>query len=251
MSLPNRVNASHGFTLIELLVVISIIGLLAGILFPVFTSARSSSHKAVCQSNLRQLYTAFQLYAADWESTWPCPGGLSGNRSYWAQDGGGGIDFYLKNSGGTRSVYCCPAYPFDGQPKWGWRTYVMNSFLRDAPDQDYKDYFDWLPQYLTGIRPDDIPYPAQTILLFEGIQCDSSVAYGEGYVYRSGDWRWVRGYYAKGPLPHWKDADKPVHGSMNDYLMCDGHVVMMAPEKYPYAGPSGPENNLWYVNKNR
>ena len=54
-----------GFTLIELLVVIAIIAILAAILFPVFAQAREAARKATCQSNLRQLGLASQMYVQD------------------------------------------------------------------------------------------------------------------------------------------------------------------------------------------
>lgn len=55
-----------GFTLIELLVVIAIIAILAAILFPVFISAKEKARHAKCQSNLKQLGTAINLYLQDW-----------------------------------------------------------------------------------------------------------------------------------------------------------------------------------------
>ena len=54
-----------GFTLIELLTVIAIIGILAAILIPVVGAVRESARSAECTSNLRQIGTAFQLYAVD------------------------------------------------------------------------------------------------------------------------------------------------------------------------------------------
>jgi len=57
------------FTLIELLVVIAIIAILAAILFPVFAQARESARKASCQSNLKQLGTAWMMYAQDYDET--------------------------------------------------------------------------------------------------------------------------------------------------------------------------------------
>src|SRR5437870_4404146 len=56
-----------GFTLIELLVVIAIIAILAAILFPVFAQARNKARAAVCSSNLKQIGTAVQMYAQDWD----------------------------------------------------------------------------------------------------------------------------------------------------------------------------------------
>lgn len=61
----------RGFTLIELLVVISIIAVLAAIIFPVFASARESARRDACVSNLQQLGIAISMYKEEYDSTWP------------------------------------------------------------------------------------------------------------------------------------------------------------------------------------
>jgi len=51
-----------GFTLVELLVVVAIVGALAGMLMPTLVTARDLTERSVCQSNIRLLQLANQLY---------------------------------------------------------------------------------------------------------------------------------------------------------------------------------------------
>lgn len=61
----------RGFTLIELLVVIAILALLIGILLPALSEARKAGRTTLCQSNLRQMGTAFASYGADFDQRCP------------------------------------------------------------------------------------------------------------------------------------------------------------------------------------
>lgn len=58
-------NRRRAFTLIELLVVISIIAILAAILFPVFGRAKDAAKKTAAMSQMKQLGIALMLYLSD------------------------------------------------------------------------------------------------------------------------------------------------------------------------------------------
>lgn len=68
---------SKGFTLIELLVVITIIAILAAILFPVFIRVRISAQKVACINNLKQIGVAIQLYVKDYDELFPAVRGFA------------------------------------------------------------------------------------------------------------------------------------------------------------------------------
>ncbi len=61
----------RGFTLIELLVVITIIAVLAALLFPAFRGVRERANLAACASNLRQIGFAIMAYARDYNDVIP------------------------------------------------------------------------------------------------------------------------------------------------------------------------------------
>ncbi len=74
---------TRAFTLIELLVVIAIIAVLMGILLPSLRMAKEHAQRAVCLNNLRQLTTAWVMYADDNDGK--LIKGMTGSRDCWVQ----------------------------------------------------------------------------------------------------------------------------------------------------------------------
>jgi prepilin-type N-terminal cleavage/methylation domain-containing protein/prepilin-type processing-associated H-X9-DG protein len=103
----------RAFTLIELLIVISIIAILAAILFPVFGRARENARRTSCQSNLKQIGLALlqysqdydEMFIADWYAAPPATSpGLSnpdGSQYKWMD----AALSYIK----TEQVFTCPS----------------------------------------------------------------------------------------------------------------------------------------------
>jgi len=70
----------RGFTLVELLTVITIVAVLAAVLFPILVNAKKSAKRAQCQSNLRQIGQAFETYVSDNGGCYP----NTNNQYLWA-----------------------------------------------------------------------------------------------------------------------------------------------------------------------
>lgn len=168
------------FTLIELLVVIAIIAILAAILFPVFAQAKEAAKKTTCLSNNKQMATAIQIYAQDYDDTlcqtsWetsvtPQPWNTAGRQIHWTYL----MQPYIKNW----NIFVCPSDTKPVPPKNPCPNGTADFGKLNASGQMYCDWqaplysyipnynvmpaHDWLPVSLTALE-----YPAQTIALAE------------------------------------------------------------------------------------
>ena len=193
------------FTLIELLVVIAIIAILASILFPVFAQAREKARQATCQSNEKQLGTAFLMYASDYDGAFPAPitnygapkgknvlppTWITGDPANPTLSGfdKGGIFPYVKQrgNGGAANVFACPdATSASAGGPVGYssppgQNYVMNQYLQmgwgglynitAVAGKQIKAADDPATGFYSAFNPDFSNAPAETVLLFEAAQ---------------------------------------------------------------------------------
>lgn len=124
MSPPSR-RSSRAFTLVELLVVIGIIALLIAMLLPALNRAREHSQRVACASQMRQIVTAWIMYANENHGHLvPC----STNASAWVNSGNteqsitGGLLFKHVNE---VRVFHCPS----DTTQTRFVTYSMNDYL--------------------------------------------------------------------------------------------------------------------------
>jgi prepilin-type N-terminal cleavage/methylation domain-containing protein/prepilin-type processing-associated H-X9-DG protein len=181
----------RAFTLIELLVVIAIIALLAAILFPVFGRAREKARQATCQSNLKQLAMAFEMWVQDHDETYPY--GYNKQAASWDKA------LYEGKYMGVKNILSCPSDAF-----------VHTNIPRSYPANRYVCVFCDAIGGNPPVSAAQVSKPSETILLLEehGDSRDYASAAGPAIAVSAGI-----------PL-----VAQKIHSGGRNLLFCDGHV---------------------------
>ena len=213
---------SSGFTLIELLMVISIIAILAAILFPVFAAAREKARQIVCGSNLRQIGSAVAMYQQDHDESFPPYFDVP--QYAW---GGGAANAWpgiLRSYSKSYDIWWCPSDPQSLRaPRAHLGSYFVNTYLNGwcnltAMNACGATACDAIPINLASI-----PYPVTTVVLGE--------AGGGGYLTSWTMWCDIWSRYSDCYA-----VDRKHSGGVN-YLFVDGHVKWLQPRAFKSENP--------------
>ncbi|AQQ71083.1 type II secretion system protein G [Limihaloglobus sulfuriphilus] len=214
----------RAFTLIELLVVIAVIALLMGILLPTLGRAKIIARRTICQSNLKQISLAFEMYCHDNNSTYiAADDPVSGGVWLWMGRGfRGWIKPYLDNSSGNTAVLSCPG-DITAEDKYESTSYAYSMSFYYSPEQINSidstagTYGTECPIKSTPQRRENVALASQKILCGEWLSNHDK---------KDGDMGW------------WCSI-----GSRN-FVMADGSVVFLAAEDIEEANDGLPDPNL-------
>jgi prepilin-type N-terminal cleavage/methylation domain-containing protein len=168
------------FTLIELLVVIAIIAILAALLLPALSKAKTKAQGITCMNNLRQMMLGWRLYADDYGDLLLAGLDVGSPRVRWCT---GMLDYSSAQSNWDPLVDLAksPIMPYLGKSSFSiWKcpadpTKVRNAaglLLPRVRSNSMSQVFDlgsWLPpdQFLTYSKLSSIRIPAKTWVLID------------------------------------------------------------------------------------
>ena len=148
------------YTLVELMTVISIIAIVAAVLFPVFGFAREKARESSCLNSIRGIGSALLMYATDNDGAFPDADGWDGRRFISPR----GVD-----GKGDAAAFRCPSVNYAAKDEHGNPQSAYPGFPAYAINAQAA-----LPG--PGLKQSAIVYPSCFVLVAESIPAIPAVA---------------------------------------------------------------------------
>jgi prepilin-type N-terminal cleavage/methylation domain-containing protein/prepilin-type processing-associated H-X9-DG protein len=194
----NGIPRAGAFTLIELLVVIAIIAILAALLLPALSEAKSKARQASCLNNIKQLEISWGLYADENNQmimvnlspgkTW-----VEGNMQIASDATNTAFiqDCDLFPYGRSVDVYRCPADNLKSSAgiPFRLRSYSINCFMNGSITDIFENYAPGVTGYQLNSRISDIRLPGPSLAFVFAEEHENSIDDGHfGFMPEGDEW---------------------------------------------------------------